>query len=382
MATQPLTDEQIKEAFATLEECGTQLASANKLGISIGAFQNRLRVGRNRGYSPDHDMTNISPPGFLVKGTSTLYDAQTGEPKIQWVKTTKDAQEKQEALEATIKAFKDELPLSERVIAPKLTNNDLLTCYPVGDHHFGMLAWGEETGGDNYNIEIAESLLCDAMQYLVDQSPKSEEAAILLLGDFLHFNNSNQETVKGGHTLDSDSRFQKTVRAAIKSIRFQVKAALEKHKTVRLIIELGNHDADIMAVLMETFYAHFENEPRVVVDRSPRNVHVFEWGNNLIGTHHGDKIKLDKIPLVIATDFPEMWGRTSGGIRVIHTGHVHHDHIKEHSGLTTETHGILAPKDEYAASGGWRSRQSMKSIIYHKQYGEVGRNTVTPEMLK
>lgn len=380
MATQPLTDEQIKEAFATLEECGTQLASATKLGISIGAFQNRLRVGRNRGYSPDHDMTVMSPEGFGVTGTSTLYDAQTGEPKIQWVKTSKNAQEQAEALESIIEGIKDKLPLSERVIAPKQVNSDLLTCYPVGDHHMGCLAWGEETGGDNYDTEISEKVLCDAMQYLVDQAPASEEAAILLLGDFLHFNNSKQETVKGGHVLDSDSRFQKVVRAAIRAIRYQVRAALEKHQTVRLIIELGNHDADIMAVLMEAMYAHFDDEPRVIVDRSPRNVHVFEWGLNLIGTHHGDKIKLDKIPLVIATDWPEMWGRTK--YRVIHTGHVHHDHIKEHAGLTTETHRILAPKDEYAASGGWRSRQSMKSIIYHKQFGEVGRNTVTPEMLK
>ena len=382
MATPSLTDEQIKEAFSLLAEHGSGQKAADFLGISRGAFDNRIRVGRSRGYSPDHDMTRIAPDGFNVKGTSTLYDAQTGEPKLQWVKTAKDAQQQQEALEGIIEGIKDTLPLCEPVLSPNDTNSDLLTCYPVGDHHFGCLAWGEETGGTNYDTEIAERLLCSAMQYLVDKAPPSEHAAILLLGDFLHFNNSKQETVKGGHVLDSDSRFQKVVRAAIRSIRFQVKIALEKHKTVRLIIELGNHDSDIMAVLMETFYAHFDNEPRVIVDRSPRNVHVFEWGANLIGTHHGDKIKLDKIPLVIATDFPEMWGRTVKGIRVIHTGHVHHDHVKEHPGLTTETHGILAPKDEYAASGGWRSRQSMKSIIYHKEYGEVGRNTVTPEMIK
>lgn len=379
MANPGLTDGQIREAFKALEIHKTKVAAAKALGLPHGTFDNRIRVGISRGYSPDHDMTHIAPEGFALIGTSTLYGPD-GEMKNQWVKTTRDAQRQQEALEAIIESMKSELPPSVTVAPPERTNNDLLSVYPVGDHHFGCLVWGEETGGDNYNTEIAEKLLCGAMQYLVDQSPECDEAAILILGDFLHFNNSNQETVKGGHTLDSDSRFQKVIRAAINAIRYQVRAALEKHHTVRLIIELGNHDADIMKVLMETFYAHFDNEPRVVVDRSPRNVHVFEWGFNLIGTHHGDKIKMDRIPLVIATDFPEMWGRTK--FRAVHTGHVHHDHIREYPGLTTESHRVLAPKDEFAGSGGWRSRQSMKNIIYHKKYGEVARNTVTPEMLK
>jgi UDP-2,3-diacylglucosamine pyrophosphatase LpxH len=379
MANPGLTDGQIREAFKALEIHKTKVAAAKALGLAPGTFNNRILVGTTRGYSPDHDMNHIAPEGFALLGTSTLYGPD-GEIKNQWVKTTRDAQRQQEALEAIIESMKSELPPSVTVAPPERTNNDLLSVYPVGDHHFGCLVWGEETGGDNYNTEIAEKLLCGAMQYLVDQSPECDEAAILILGDFLHFNNSNQETVKGGHTLDSDSRFQKVIRAAINAIRYQVRAALEKHHTVRLIIELGNHDADIMKVLMETFYAHFDNEPRVVVDRSPRNVHVFEWGFNLIGTHHGDKIKMDRIPLVIATDFPEMWGRTK--FRAVHTGHVHHDHIREYPGLTTESHRVLAPKDEFAGSGGWRSRQSMKNIIYHKKYGEVARNTVTPEMLK
>ena len=379
MANPGLTDDQIREAFKALEIHKTKVAAAKALGLAPGTFNNRILVGTTRGYSPEHDMTHIAPEGFALIGTSTLYGPD-GEMKNQWVKTTRDAQRQQEALEAIIESMKSELPPSVTVAPPERTNNDLLSVYPVGDHHFGCLVWGEETGGDNYNTEIAEKLLCGAMQYLVDQSPECDEAAILILGDFLHFNNSNQETVKGGHTLDSDSRFQKVIRAAINAIRYQVRAALEKHHTVRLIIELGNHDADIMKVLMETFYAHFDNEPRVVVDRSPRNVHVFEWGFNLIGTHHGDKIKMDRIPLVIATDFPEMWGRTK--FRAVHTGHVHHDHIREYPGLTTESHRVLAPKDEFAGSGGWRSRQSMKNIIYHKKYGEVARNTVTPEMLK
>lgn len=377
MATPGLTDAQIKEAFETLKIYKTKVASAQHLGISSGAFHNRIRVGTRRGYSPDHDMNHIAPEGFALIGTSTLYGPE-GEMKNQWVKTTRDAQQQQEAIDAAIMSFKDELPRATPIKAPITDNKDIITVYPVSDHHFGMLAWHEETGGDDYDTKIAEDLLCAAMDYLVKGAPKSEQCAILILGDFLHYDGMSPVTPASGHLLDSDSRYAQVVRAAMRSIRFMVSKALQKHDTVNLTLEIGNHDPSSTIMLMEMFYMHFENEPRVIVDRSPRNIHMLEFGKNLICTHHGDKIKMDKLPLVIADDFSEAWGRTKN--RVVHTGHIHHDHIKEHPGMSTESHGILAPKDAYAANGGWRAKQSMKAIYYHRAGREVGRNIANAEM--
>tara|TARA_R110000772_G_C13310276_1_gene440160 strand:+ start:13686 stop:14822 length:1137 start_codon:yes stop_codon:yes gene_type:complete len=373
-----LTDEKLKEAIDVYNTYKTDQACADHLGIAKSTFQHRRKTAVGRGYSPDHDMVHMAAEGHMVKGVSTLY-GKDGSVTAQWIKTDLDKERQELAQKAVIEAMCEEIPKAKKVDPPKKGLENLMAVYPVGDHHMGMLAWGEETGGDNYDLKKSEDVLCRAMDYLVDAAPASKTSAILLLGDFLHFNGRSQETVKGGHAMDADSRFQKVVRAAIKSIRYLVRAALQKHDTVHLIIELGNHDADPMAVFMEMFYSHYEDEPRVIADRSPRNIHVVEFGKNLIATHHGDKIKMDKLPLVIATDFPKIWGRTD--FRVVHTGHVHHDHIKEHPGLTTESHGILAPKDEYAASGGWRARQTMKLVVYHKEFGEVGRTIATPQMI-
>ena len=379
MANPGLSDAELREAVDAYAEHGTKAAAAASLGINVNTFRNRYNQALLRGYSPEHDMNHISPEGFGVKGVSTLYGPD-GDVKAQWVKTTRDGQRAQEALEAAIEAFKDELPLAEPVMGRDRHLKDLLTCYPVGDHHFGMLAWHEETGGDDYDIGIAENVLCKAMSYLVDKSPDSSEALIAVLGDFLHYDSMVAITPGHGNILDADSRFPQVVRAAMRSVRFMVREALRKHDKVRLILEIGNHDPSSTIMLMEMFFMHFEDEPRVTVDRSPRNTHVYQFGKNLIGTHHGDKIKMDRLAGVIADDYYEMWGQTN--YRVIHTGHVHHDHIKEYPGMKAESHGILAPKDAYAANGGWRSKQSMKAIYYHNEYGEVGRNIVKPEMLK
>lgn len=377
MANPGLTDDQIHEAFETLKLCGSERKAADHLGISRGAFCNRIRVGTARGYSPDHDLNHLAADGFANLGTSTLYDAD-GNVKIQWVKTTRESQQAQEAIDAVLASFSEQIPRVAPTKVPGTLNDDLLTVYPVGDHHFGMLAWGEETGGGDYDLKIAENILCKAMAYLVDGSPKSKQSAILILGDFLHYDGMDAVTPQSRNLLESDSRYAQIVRAAMRSVRFMVSKALKKHGEVKLIFEIGNHDPSSTIMLMEMFFMFFENEPRVTVDRSPRNIHMLEFGKNLIVTHHGDKIKMDKLPGVVADDFDEAWGRTKH--RVVHTGHVHHDHIKEHPGIFTESHGILAPKDNYASFGGWRAKQSMKAIYYHRINGEAGRNIAKAEM--
>ena len=49
--------------------------------------------------------------------------------------------------------------------------------------------------------------------------------------------------------------------------------------------------------------------------------------------------------------------------------------------MKIERHETLAAPDAYAANGGWLSGRSAKVITYHKQFGEVGRLTLRPEMV-
>lgn len=64
-------------------------------------------------------MIHPAPPGFTVKGTSTLYDMQTGQARVQWVKTKQDGSD--EALQAIIDGLKDEVPDANRHHAQKQT---------------------------------------------------------------------------------------------------------------------------------------------------------------------------------------------------------------------------------------------------------------------
>jgi hypothetical protein len=241
-----------------------------------------------------------------------------------------------------------------------------------------MLAWSEETGGESYDLSRSEQLLADASQRLIEVCPPSEQCLIAFLGDFLHYDSYAAVTPMHKNLLDADGRFPKMVKVAVRMVRHMISAALARHGNVRVIFEKGNHDpasAAFMTILLGCLY---ENEPRVSVDTSPQHYHYFEFGRVLIGTHHGDKAKPQQLPAIMATDQPEAWGRTS--CRLWLTGHVHHEAVKEYPGCNVETLGVLPPADAYAASNGYRSRQSMKAIVFHREHGEVERHTVNPSM--
>lgn len=130
--------------------------------------------------------------------------------------------------------------------------------------------------------------------------------------------------------------------------------------------------------LRAMFSALYENEPRVRVIQSELPYYVYQHGKTMLAFHHGHLKKSEDLPLLFAAQFPKVWGETSK--RVCHVGHRHHIEEKEHSGMTVIQHPTIAARDAYAARGGWFSERSATAITYHRDFGQVARNTVTPEM--
>lgn len=369
------------EIMKAVEKHGSKKAAGRDLGIDPVTIREAIDAvtvkAARQGYAPKHDMTRTVPDGFHLKGTSTLYNAD-GEQKAQWVKSAIDHERQEQLLRAALQGLIDEIPQAAPVRPPEQVLSDLLAAFPVGDHHMGMLSWAPETGAD-YDLTIGRNLLCGAVEYLANSVPQAHRAVLPLLGDFVHYDSFVAQTPKSKNPLDSDSRFPKVVRATISVIRFTIATLLRRHAEVLVIVEEGNHDPVVTLLLREWLATLYENEPRVTVDVSPANRHYFDFGKNLVGITHGDKAKLDKLPLIMATDRPEEWGRTE--YRYWWTGHVHHDQAKDIQGCKVESFRILPPQDAWAAKEGHQSMRDMKAIILHREHGEVARHTVNPGML-
>jgi hypothetical protein len=359
--------------------------SAGKAAAELGIGERNITLAFTRvqakaarqGYAPDSDMTRLAPDGFKVKGVSTYYN-KDGKPTGQWVKTHADHARQAEIMAEVVAAMVEDVRPCPALPAPAHTMAQLANVYVITDYHLGAMAWGEETGAD-WDLGIAERLLVDWFGAAIAQAPAARLGVFAQLGDFLHWDGLEAVTPTSRHVLDADTRFQKMVRVAIRAIRQIVGMLLLKHERVVLLMAEGNHDIASSAWMRELFAALYADEPRIEVVTRPDPYYCVEHGATSLFFHHGHKKKLDSLETVFVSKFREVFGRTRHSYA--HTGHLHHNVVKETNTMQIEQHRTLAAPDSHASRGGWLSGRDAKVITYHAQRGEVGRIIVSADML-
>lgn len=399
----PLPIEELRRRADAYKEHGTLKKAAAALGIKKSALSESLRRAAEAGILgtepvlPGFRISKISntpsgtfiqqtqergekfavPTGHVVKGVSALVDAE-GRVIQQWQKTAMEQEGQLAAFRAMVDGLKEDLPRVSIMPPPAHVATDLLNQFVVTDSHFGMLAWREETG-DDYDLRIAEQLLLDWFAAAVAAAPQAHTAVLAQLGDLMHHDSLESVTPAHRHVLDADSRLQKVIRVVIRTVRRIIDMLLQKHQHVHIIMASGNHDPASSAWLREMLAAMYENEPRISVDNSPMHYHVYTWGKTALFYHHGDKRTINNVDVTMAGLFRKEYGLSTSAY--CHIGHRHSDEGIKTNLMYVERHETLAAKDDYAASGGWLSGRSAKRITYHKDYGEVGRDRMTPEMV-
>lgn len=373
---QKITDEQLTDC---LNQGMTEKSIAEKYGMNIRNVQIRKARLAKKGLGHGGDVRGLVPDGYRVKGTSTLTD-EFGNTKLQWVKTDVDAERQLEIMRAVVDGMcSDITPVAPVKKPTRKTDDKLLNLYTVSDFHLGMLSWADETG-DDWDMKIAEDLFSRWFDSAFQQAPAASTAVINLLGDLAHFDSLDAVTPASGHVLDADTRYQKLVRTMIRMVRRVIEMALVKHPVVKLLIVQGNHDESGMIWLAEMFHTLYDNEPRVFVDTSADVYKMVQHGKTTLFFHHGHKARFDAIEPVMIAKFRKAFGDSE--YSYAHVGHLHHQKLVESRNMIVEQHRTLAAKDAYASRGGWMSGRSANVITYSADYGEVGRLTISPEMLK
>lgn len=414
----PLDTEELKTLVQVYyaNNCNKQ-ATADVISESRETVRDRLKVAAKRGLMLDSDP---AMPGFNVKTRSITTDAAgnrkgmsvkevlaEGEETFEehrkrfgldlltkatlhvkdghviqsWPRMAKDA----DAIVATRKAMFEglcsELPRiepSRYTIDGGFANPNLLNQYTVTDLHFGMLAWAEENLDRGWDLKVAERTMVAWFREAIRRAPLASTAIFAQLGDMMHHDALKAVTPGHGHVLDADSRLQKVIRVVIRVIKQIVAMLLDKYQTVHVVMCSGNHDEASGIWLRELFHMHYENEPRVTIDNSASKYFVYQWGKTGLYYHHGDKRRITTgLDKTLVSLFREIYGQCKHNYA--HSGHLHHKHVKEDSLMVIEQHRTLAPGDSHSASGGWISGSSADVITYHKEFGDRGRQTISPE---
>lgn len=262
--------------------------------------------------------------------------------------------------------------------APKPTKpSGLLLEINTPDLHMGKLAWSVETGGPNYDVKIAEATFWRSFETLLSRVAgyQFDQVLFVMGNDLLNSDDIEGRTTAGTY-VSSDARYHKT----FATTRTMVIRAIERLKSlgpVHVLPVYGNHDRLSSWHLGDSVEMYFTNDSSVTVDNRPRPRKYHNFGRVMLCFTHGDKGKKTDYPLIMATEEPEMFGRSL--FRECHTGHTHMTKLDEQHGVRVRVLPALCPADDWHSQNGfvgnkrsaeayvWDKNEGLISVVYHTE---------------
>ena len=361
-----------RDYYQAYMEKGSVYHAAIKLGIAHQNIYTELdklvKRAAERGWTEYSDNTKFVPPGQKLVGQSTYTKDAEGNPV--WIKTKAE----QESQRVAFKAFVDELcaeikPRKRSTAVKKRYDKTILPTIVIGDAHIGMRSDQEYTRDREFNADIAQKEILDAIDYLVDCSPEAEKSLLVAVGDLMHFDNSAKTTTRGT-PQSASNEYEIVLRKVAKTMIHGITRMLEKHKTVYVAVAKGNHDWDSAAAIQLALECYFQKEPRVKMVGQRGAFGYLTFGKNLIGINHGDKIKPEKLAAILPRDMPQAWAETTHRYWLL--GHFHTQSVMEcDNGVIIERHATLAPGCSWHSEKGYKSASAMTCIVYRVDGGKM-----------
>jgi len=365
-----------REIFDTVQRLGSKSAAARELGLDSKTIRYAYAMAEaslNADVRTDYRLDPAIKNGMEAIGTRMV-------PALAWAKVPpkdgeigyslmlRPAGEPPEAVAERIREALEGIVPAEPVVAPENVMADLCAVYPLMDAHVGMKAWGRETGSQDYDLDHAAQDMRHAFAKVVAMTPAAEQSILLIGGDYFHSDDTRAETPANRHKLDVAGRFWEVLDVGIAIIAETILRLLQKHARIHVRVLRGNHDPHSSMTLNFALAERYREEPRVTIEKNPRDLFMMQWGKCAIFAHHGDKGKPQQMALYLSDVCP-FWSETRH--RHYLTGHIHHDQAKDIGPLRHESLRAFCPPDSYAASMGYGGRRALQSMTFHKVDGLV-----------
>ena len=254
----------------------------------------------------------------------------------------------------------------------------LLVINPA-DIHIGKYANELETG-EKYDCETAVARVLEGVEGLIEKSKGFDVERILFCvgNDVLHVDNVYSTTTKGTY-VESEKKWWEHYEIAL-GLYVRVIEILRKIAPVDVVHSMSNHDYQSGFHLAHTLKSWFRKAKDISFDISVSHRKYYLFGENLIGLEHGDGAKMDRLPLLMASEKPEQWSKTKHRYWYLH--HLHHKvkhkwlDAKDYMGVTCEY--MRSP----SSADSWHSRKGFcgvpracEGFIHDKESGQVARLT-------
>lgn len=240
------------------------------------------------------------------------------------------------------------------------------------DIHIGKLCSAFEVGED-YNSQIAVKRVLTGVDGILDKSSSlSIDKILFIIGnDILHIDNPKRTTTSGT-PQDTDGMWFDNFLIA-KQLYVDIIEKLICVADVEVIFNPSNHDYTNGFFLAQLIETHFRNCENVKFDCSISHRKYFVYGENLIGTSHGDGAKQQDLPLLMAHESKE-WVNCKYKYFYIH--HFHHKISKDYMSVCVEALRTSSGTDSWHHRNGFEhAPKAVEGFVHHPKYGQIMRIT-------
>lgn len=240
------------------------------------------------------------------------------------------------------------------------------------DIHIGKLASAFESG-ESYDNQIAVQRVLSGVIGILNKVSSFSIDKIVFIGgnDILHVDNP-QRTTTSGTPQDTDGMWHSNFLIA-KNLYTNIIEMLLPIADVHFVFNPSNHDYTNGYFLAQVIQAYFRNSENVTFDCSISHRKYFTYGNNLIGTTHGDGAKVTDLPLLMAHEAVD-WSKCKH--RYIYTHHVHHKNSKDYMGVCVESLRSPSGTDSWHHRNGYQhAPKAVEAFLHSKDFGQIARIT-------
>lgn len=276
----------------------------------------------------------------------------------------------EEIRDEIVASMQEYSPSYPTIVRTNIIDGHLLVVDPA-DIHIGKLATAYETG-DAYNVEIAMQRVLDGVRGIIQKAQGFNIDQILFIAgnDILH-TDSAKRTTTSGTPQDTDGMFYENFLCA-KKLYVEVIELLLQVADIHFVFNPSNHDYQSGFFLADVIQSWFRLCPNIRFDCSIAHRKYFQYGENLIGTTHGDGAKPQDLPMLMAVEAKDMWADTNH--KYVYSHHLHHKVSKDYIGVTVESLRSPSGTDSWHHRNGYQhATKAVEGFIHHKTFGQVAR---------
>jgi hypothetical protein len=297
-------------------------------------------------------------------GTQALYQVKV------WL-TRRVAQPYVDACDGLMQRMAAHAPAYAPTTLPRTEDPHLLVM-SLHDQHYAKLAYRREVG-DDYDVLISDGLFRDAVADIIGKARGFAIDKVLFPvgSDFVHID-SVQNTTAHGTPQDTDGRLSRAVEIASMAVVHAIDTLLQV-APVDIEFVPGNHDQTTSWHIARFLMAWYRQCDAVSVNCEPIARKYVQYGQTLIGLTHGNSVKLDKLPVIMATEVPHLWAATAW--REWHTGHLHSKRemqfnaVNNHDGVVVRVLPSLCQRDMYHYEHGYIGNRQAEGYLYSHERG-------------